>query len=75
MQNPNMSNAETLTYVRAQAKKLGLTLKTQSMTINGAPAYKFIERGNDHTVIVSNMNLGMALNRVCSGELENWKTW
>ena len=76
MEQYAMNNKESLAYIRTEAKKLGLTLIVdKSCRINGATAYKFIERYNKYNVIVSTMTLGMALNRVCSGELENWKEW
>lgn len=70
-----MNNKECLSYVKSEAKKIGLTLREKNMTINNAKAYKFIERGNVHNTIVDNMTLIMALNRVCSGELKDWKNW
>ena len=75
MEQYAMNNKETLAYVRSEAKKLGLTLKESSCSINGCKAYHFIERGNKYNVIVDTMTLEIALKRVCSGELKNLKGW
>lgn len=63
-----MTVKETLTYVRAEAKKLGCTLREQQMTINGAKAYKFVKRGSGEWLI-KNMTLGLALVSIESGRL------
>ena len=75
MEQYAMNNKETLAYIRAEAKKLGLTLKESTSSINGGKAYHFIERGNKYNVIVDTMTLEIALKRVCSGELKNLKGW
>ena len=59
-----MNNKTTLAYVKAEAKKLGLTLREKKFTINGAKAYRFIVRGDKTSTIVDNMTLEMALNLI-----------
>lgn len=64
----SMNNKETISYLRAEAKKLGCTLKEQKMTINGGKAYKYVIRGTDDWLI-KNMTLGMAKINMESGRL------
>ncbi|WP_426994444.1 hypothetical protein [Methylomonas sp. CM2] len=66
--NYSMNNKQTLSYLKAEAKKLGCTLKEQTMTINGGKAYKYVIRGTDDWLI-KNMTLGMALENFESGKL------
>lgn len=62
-----MNNQETIKYLRAEAKKLGLTFKVdQSLTINDKPAYMFVCRKSGR-VVLSNCTLTSALNNMCSG--------
>lgn len=63
-----MNNKETISYLRAEAKKLGCTLKEQQMTINGGKAYKYVIRGTDEWLI-KNLTLGMAYEKLESGFL------
>ena len=63
-----MNNKETLQYLRAEAKKLGCTLKRQNLTINGAKAYKYVYRGTDN-YLIKNMTLSQALENMESGFL------
>jgi hypothetical protein len=65
----SMTNQETISYLRGKAAALGCTLKRQRMTINNAPAYKYVVRRSDD-VLISNMTLGIALDNMESGALE-----
>ncbi len=63
-----LTNSETISKCRAEAKKYGMTFKTQNATINGSPAYKFTSRSTGKTII-SNCTLGSAYNIVCAGDI------
>jgi hypothetical protein len=68
MSGLSMNNKECLSYLKAEAKKLGCTLREQIMTINGAKSYRYVVRGTDDCLI-KNMTLGMALENFESGHL------
>lgn len=68
-----MNNAETIKYLRAQAKKHGLTFKQVpyvKFEIGGGklvPAYQYVPRGSDVTIQGTSMRLVDALNNWESG--------
>tara|TARA_R110000772_G_scaffold143805_1_gene253381 strand:+ start:843 stop:1085 length:243 start_codon:yes stop_codon:yes gene_type:complete len=68
----NMTTKDTLKEVRIVATRNGLTFKVDNRRyINGKPAYRFIDKETKETVL-SNMNLSMALNNVCSGFIDSY---
>jgi len=67
----NMTYNETLKEIRKAAREVGLTLKKQNSRINGAQAWKFIDRETGETVM-SNCTLSSAYNNVCSGFIRSY---
>ena len=65
-----MKKSEILREVRAEAKKIGCTLKTQNATINGQQAYKIVSRKTGIT-IVENCTLNSAYQNLLSGYVES----
>ena len=57
---------EILSFVRAEARQLGLTFKQQQNYINGNKAYKVIDRKSG-VLLASNMTLPMAYENALAG--------
>lgn len=66
-----MTRSEVIKLVRLEAKKLGLTFKTQNSRINGAQAYRFTDRLTGITVM-SNCTLNSAYENSQNGYLSTY---
>jgi len=61
-----MNNKETIEYLRAEARKLGLTFREHRMPISGGKYYRFIKRGDSTKTIVTASSLGIAMEWIVS---------
>jgi hypothetical protein len=66
-----MNYKETLKEIRAEARKVGLTFKTQNARINGAQGWKFVDRRTGEAVF-TNLTMNSAYNNVCSGYIATY---
>lgn len=66
-----LSKVESIKYIRASAKKAGLTFKQSNTRLNGAYLYQLVVRKSGE-VVMTNYLFSSAFNDACSGYIESW---
>lgn len=65
------SYSDILSFIRKEAKKVGLTFKRSNVTLNGKPLYMLVTRKTG-IVVLDNYQFITAFNDACAGYIANW---